>query len=172
MKSGVSPQKLRKYRWQTPIWTSICTQVAPSLLISSGHSPHLGGHKQSFGGARPRNAPHGAGLGRFCSLDQTHLECESALVEIMPFRPRNRLKNKKKRSSPKTEEFLYPKSSEDKKKTSSPQFGTKFVRNLWDLFVLTGPFSSDQPALKSRREDAKPRWGEATLHRGTRPPTI
>ena len=43
MKSGVCPQKLRKYRWQTPIWASICTPVAPSLLISSGHSPHLGG---------------------------------------------------------------------------------------------------------------------------------
>ena len=34
----------------------ICTPVAQSLLISSGHSPRLGGHKQSFGGARPRNA--------------------------------------------------------------------------------------------------------------------
>ena len=64
MKSGVSPQKLQKYRWQTPIWASIGTPVAPSLLISSGHSPrlwgghniHLGGHKQSIEGARPRNA--------------------------------------------------------------------------------------------------------------------
>ena len=58
MKSGVSPQKLRKYWWKTPIWASICTPVAPSLLISSGHSPRLGGgHEQSFGGTRPRNAP-------------------------------------------------------------------------------------------------------------------
>ena len=63
MQSGVSPQKL-----QTPIWASISTPVAPSLLISSGHSPrlrghnfHLVGHKQSDGGARPRNAPRGAG---------------------------------------------------------------------------------------------------------------
>ena len=72
MKSGVSPQKLRKYLWQTPTWASICTPVAPSLLISSGHSPRLGGaqfnfrlggHKQSFGGAQPRNAPRGAGPG-------------------------------------------------------------------------------------------------------------
>ena len=61
MKSGVSPQK-------TPIWASIYTPVAPSLLISSGHSPRLwghnfrlGGHKQSFGGAQPRYAPRGAG---------------------------------------------------------------------------------------------------------------
>ena len=50
MKSGVCPQKLRKYRWQTPIWASICTPVAPSLLISSGHSPHLGGHNFCLGG--------------------------------------------------------------------------------------------------------------------------
>ena len=34
---------------------------SPSLLISSGHSPRLGGHKQSFGGTRPRNAPRGTG---------------------------------------------------------------------------------------------------------------
>ena len=50
MKSGVSPQKLQKYRWQTPIWTSICTPVAPSLLISSEHSPRLGGHNFRLGG--------------------------------------------------------------------------------------------------------------------------
>ena len=56
-KSGVSPQK-------TLIWTSICAPEAPSLLISSAHSPRLGGHnfrlgghKQSVGGARPRYAP-------------------------------------------------------------------------------------------------------------------
>ena len=68
MKSDVSQQKLQTYWWQTPIWASICTPVASSLLISSGHSPRLGGHnfrlgehKQSFGGARPRNAPRGAG---------------------------------------------------------------------------------------------------------------
>ena len=57
MKYGVSPQN-------TPIWASICTPVAPSLLIYLGHSPRLGGvqfsfgeHKQSFGGARHRYAP-------------------------------------------------------------------------------------------------------------------
>ena len=49
MKSGVSPQKLQKYRWQTPIWASICTPVAPSLLISSGHIPRLGGHNFRLG---------------------------------------------------------------------------------------------------------------------------
>ena len=52
--------------------------------------------------------------GRFCSLDQTHSKCESGLVEIMSFRPRNRVKAKKKGSSPKIE-FLSPKSSEDQK---------------------------------------------------------
>ena len=41
MKSGVSPL-------DTPIWASICTPVAPSLLISPAHSSRLGGHKQSF----------------------------------------------------------------------------------------------------------------------------
>ena len=68
MKSGVSPQKFRKYRWQTPIRASICTSAAPSLLISSGHSPRLGGHnfrlgghKQSFGGHGPGMPPCGAG---------------------------------------------------------------------------------------------------------------
>ena len=51
-KYGVSPQK-------TLIWTSIWAPEAPSLLISSGHSPRLGGHnfrlgehKQSVGGAQ------------------------------------------------------------------------------------------------------------------------
>ena len=40
---------------------------APSLLISAGHSPCLGGHNFRFGGtssqwgARPRYAPRGAG---------------------------------------------------------------------------------------------------------------
>ena len=69
MKSGVSPQKLQKYRWQTPIWASICTPVAPSQLISSGHSPRLGGAQFSFGGTQaliwgghsPEMPPRGAG---------------------------------------------------------------------------------------------------------------
>ena len=45
------------------------------------------------------------------------------------------------------------------------------------LFVLTGTFSSDHQALKSRWEgaksqwgDAKSRWGTLTLDGGTRPP--
>ena len=44
-KSGVSPQK-------TLIWTSICAPEAPSLLISSGHSPRFGGHNFRLGGAQ------------------------------------------------------------------------------------------------------------------------
>ena len=62
MKSVVSPQK-------TPISDSICTPEAPSLLISFGHSPRLGGHnfrlggqKQSFGGHGPGMPPVAPGL--------------------------------------------------------------------------------------------------------------
>ena len=67
LKSGFSPQNLRKYQWQTPIWASICTPAAPSLKISSGHSPRLGGHKFCLGaqaviwGAWPGMPPRGAG---------------------------------------------------------------------------------------------------------------
>ena len=61
MKSGVSPQKLRIYRWQTPMWASICTPVASSLLISSGHSPRLEGHNFCLGGHGPDMPPRGAG---------------------------------------------------------------------------------------------------------------
>ena len=54
MKSGVSPQKLRKYRWIASI--SVNFFGAHSSLgraqISFG-----GGHKQSFEGAQPRNSP-------------------------------------------------------------------------------------------------------------------
>ena len=37
--------------------------------------------------------------GRFCSLDQTHSECESTLVEIMAFRSQSRVKTKKIKKS-------------------------------------------------------------------------
>ena len=49
-KSGVSPQK-------TLIWASMCAPKAPSLLISSGHSPRLGGHNFRLGGAQWGGAP-------------------------------------------------------------------------------------------------------------------
>ena len=62
MKSGVSPQKLQNYRWQTPFWASICTPVAPSLLISSGHSPRLGGHNFRLGGTSSHLGGHGPGM--------------------------------------------------------------------------------------------------------------
>ena len=85
------------------------------------------------------------GGGRFCSLDQTHLECESTLVEIVSFHPR--------------------KSSEDQnKKRSLPQFETELGRNLWDLFALPDPFSYVQPVLKPRLGDAESRWGDASPH--------
>ena len=54
--------------------------IAQSLLISSGNSPCLGGynfclgeHKQSFGLARPRNAPRGIGPGLF--IDKGCMSC-------------------------------------------------------------------------------------------------
>ena len=63
MKSGVKPKKLRKYRWQTPIWASICTPVAPSLLISSGHSPRFGGGTVFvWGGTSSHLGGHGPGM--------------------------------------------------------------------------------------------------------------
>ena len=81
--------------------------------------------------------------GRFCSLDQTHSECERTLVEIMSYRNRNQVKTKKKVFT-----FLVFRKVR--------QFRIKFGRNLLDLFALTGPFSSYQPALKSR-------WGTLNL---------
>ena len=42
----------KKYRWQTLIWASICTSVAPSLFISSGQCPRLGGRNFHLGGAQ------------------------------------------------------------------------------------------------------------------------
>ena len=55
VKSGVSPQK-------TPIWASICTPIAPSLLISSGHSPRLRGHNFRLGGTSSHLGRHGPGM--------------------------------------------------------------------------------------------------------------
>ena len=46
IKSGVNPQKITKIRavnTNLECQASICTPKAPSLLISSGHSPRLGG---------------------------------------------------------------------------------------------------------------------------------
>ena len=69
MKSDVSLQKLQKYRWQTPVLALICTPVAPSLLISLGHSSRLGGHNFRlgaqaviWGGTAPEYPPAAPGL--------------------------------------------------------------------------------------------------------------
>ena len=62
MKSGFSPQNLRKYQWQTPIWALICTPAAPSLEISSGNSPRLGGHNFCLGGTSSHLGGHGPGV--------------------------------------------------------------------------------------------------------------
>ena len=61
MKSAVSPQKLRKI----PIWefqASICTPIAPSLLISSGHSPRFGGAQFGWGAQAVIWGGHGPGM--------------------------------------------------------------------------------------------------------------
>ena len=63
MKSGVSPQKLRKYGWQTPIWASICPPVAPSLLnFFGGTVLAWGAQVVIWGSTAPECPPRGAGL--------------------------------------------------------------------------------------------------------------
>ena len=52
--------------------------------------------------------------------------------------------------------LLSPKSSEDQKQRSLPQFGTIFGWNWSDLFALPGTFF-DHPALKSQWGDPKSR---------------
>ena len=54
--------KITKIPLATPIWASICTPVAPSLLISSGHSPCLGGHNFRLGGTSSHLGGHGPGM--------------------------------------------------------------------------------------------------------------
>ena len=47
---------------KTLIWTSICAPEAPSLLISSGHCPRLGGHNFRLGGTSSQLGGHGPGM--------------------------------------------------------------------------------------------------------------
>ena len=61
-KSGNRLQILRKYRWHKSILASICTPVAPSLLISSGHNPRLGGGTMFVWGAQALIWGHGPGM--------------------------------------------------------------------------------------------------------------
>ena len=89
--------------------------------------------------------------------------------------------DQKKRSSQKIEEFLSPKSSENQKQkkrlhrnlglNSAGICVARFfgIYSCWDLFVLPGPFSSVQSALKPRRGDAESRWEDASPRV---PPTI
>ena len=68
-KTGDLKKKKSSQPQKTLIWTLICAPVAPSLLISSGHSPRLGGHNfclegtssQLRGGHGPGMPPRGAG---------------------------------------------------------------------------------------------------------------
>ena len=78
----------------------------------------------------------------------------------MSFRRQNRVKTKKSLLR-KLKNFCLRNLVKTKKKKSLPQFGTKFSPNMLDLCGLTGHFSSDQPALKSRWGDAESRWGDA-----------
>ena len=82
---------------------------------------------------------------RICSLDQTHSECEYNLMQIL------------------TQVDFFPPNWVKTKKRSLPQFGTIFGRNWWDLFVPTGPFSSDPLALNVD-------WGTLNVDGGTRLP--
>ena len=51
------------------------------------------------------------------------------------------------------------------------QFGTMAHSvGIRDLLVLTGTFSSDYPALKSRWGEAKSRWGDANSQWGDASP--
>ena len=59
----------------------------------------------------------------------------------------------KKRSSPNIEGFLSPKLGEDQKKNLHRSL-VLYLAGIWHLFVLTGTFFSNHPALKSRWEDA------------------
>ena len=69
MKSGVSPQK-------TPIWASICTPVAPNLLIFSGHKQSFGGH----GPGMPRRGAGSAGRGGGAIAPPTGLKSMQNIV--------------------------------------------------------------------------------------------
>ena len=75
-----------------------------------------------------------------CHLDQTHLEYESSLLDIMQFRFRNRVTTKK-RSSPKIEEFLSPKSSEDQQKNASIHFVVHSSAKIVSKVLKTWYFS-------------------------------
>ena len=77
----------------------------------------------------------------------------------MSFRSRNRV-NTKKRSSPKLEEFLSPKSSEDKKKGLHSNLGQ--IRPEFVEFIRAARlFSSVQPALNPRWGNVESRWRDA-----------
>ena len=86
--------------------------------------------------------------GRFRSLDQTHLECESTLVEFYVI-PLPKLNEDQKKG------FLRKLKCFDPEIRRIPH--TKSSCNLKDLFVLADFFSSDHPSLKSRWGDAKSR---------------
>ena len=101
--------------------------------------------------------------GRFCSLDQTLSESEKYFSGNYVFPSLKMSEDQKKRSSPKIEEFLSPKSSEDQKKGLHCNLGLHLAGICW---IYAGSFSSVQPALKPRREDADYPWRMLNLDGG------
>ena len=81
MKSGVSPQKLQKYRWQTPIWASICTPVSsPEPVNFFGAQSSLGGHNFRLGGHSPGMPPVAPGLKQYNFGDFPEFACKIAAI--------------------------------------------------------------------------------------------
>ena len=69
-KKGLHPKNVMKSGVSPPIWALICSPVAPSRLISSRHSPRLGGtilawgaQAVIWGGTAPVCPPVAPGLG-------------------------------------------------------------------------------------------------------------
>ena len=89
---------------------------------------------------------------------------------VIPFPKSSGDQTKKKVFTENWRVFLPEFKWKQKKKSFSPQFGTIFGRILWNLFVLTGPYSSGQPTLQSQWEDAKSRWGDANSRWGDASP--
>ena len=82
-KKGSSSQKRHEIRCQSTKNTNLGLDPVNFFGAQSslgGHGFRLGRHKQSFGGARPRYAPHGAGYGGLMS--RTKVYCTSTFLFV------------------------------------------------------------------------------------------
>ena len=118
--------------------------------------------------------------GRFCSLDQTHSECETTLVESMSFRPRNRVKTKKKGLHRKLKSFCPQNQVKTKKKGLHRNLGLKSPGICGIYLCFQAPFRLfnqrsnldggtlilDRGTLNLDGGGANSRWEDAS------PPTI